>query len=121
MVQEADGDRPAAEPFSDSSWSLLNLLLGPELAHSPLLRPFLCITLADSLATLSLFLPFLFLPDLAMAAGVPAGQAALLVSVAGLSSSLGRWRPARRSSPGSSPACSATGPGAARSPSPSSV
>ena len=69
--------------------------------------------LADSLATLALFLPFLFLPDLAKSSGIeaekvecfhinchqnklrlsstmPILQAAWLVAAAGLSSSLGR-------------------------------
>merc|ERR1719192_672776 len=69
---------------------LLVLLLGSDLASSPLLSSFLAIALADSLATLALFLPFLFLPDLAKSSGIEADKAAALVAAAGLSSSFGR-------------------------------
>ena len=39
-----------------------------------LLSSFLAIALADSLATLALFLPFLFLPDLAKSSGIEADK-----------------------------------------------
>merc|ERR1712062_224878 len=58
---------------------LLVLLLGSDLASSPLLSSFLAIALADSLATLALFLPFLFLPNLAKSSGIEADKAAALV------------------------------------------
>ena len=55
----------------------LVLLLGSDLANSPLLSSFLSIALADSLATLALFLPFLFLPDLAKSSGIEAEKVKL--------------------------------------------
>ena len=54
----------------------LVLLLGYDLANSPLLSSFISIALADSLATLALFLPFLFLPDLAKSSGIEADKVA---------------------------------------------
>ena len=53
---------------------VLVLLLGSDLANSPLLSSFISIALADSLATLALFLPFLFLPDLAKSSGIEADE-----------------------------------------------
>ena len=41
-------------------------------------------------SALALFIPFTFLPDLAMAAGVSSKDAAFLISAAGISSSVGR-------------------------------
>ena len=52
----------------------LVLLLGSDLANSPLLSSFISIALADSLATLALFLPFLFLPELAKSSGIEADK-----------------------------------------------
>ena len=43
-------------------------------AFNFLLSSFLAIALADSLATLALFLPFLFLPDLAKSSGIEADK-----------------------------------------------
>ena len=49
---------------------LLAMVLGPGLLRHPLLPSFLWVALADSLATLALFLPFLFLPNLAINEGL---------------------------------------------------
>jgi len=89
---EVQEEHPALLPQQEEQAprGLVRLLLGPDLPRSPLFIPFLFVAVADALATLALFLPFLFLPDLAKDAGVDATKAATLVSVAGLSSSLGR-------------------------------
>ena len=89
---EVQEEHPALLPQQEEQAprGLVRLLLGPDLPRSPLFIPFLFVAVADALATLALFLPFLFLPDLAKDAGVEANKAATLVSVAGLSSSLGR-------------------------------
>ena len=63
--------------------SLLIVVLSPELLDSPALPTNLIIALADGLATLALFVPFTYLPDLAMANGVSANDAAFLISAAG--------------------------------------
>ena len=60
----------ASGPAQEHQRGLLALVLGPGLARSPLLSSFLCVALSDSFATLALFLPFLFLPDLAASAGI---------------------------------------------------
>jgi len=68
-------------------WSMF---LSKELLESPGLSTFLLVALGDGVATLALFIPFTFLPDFAMAAGVSSKDAAFLISAAGISSSVGR-------------------------------
>ena len=63
--------------------SLLSLLLSPDLRDSPALSSYLLVALGDGLATLALFVPFTFLPDLAVSKGVEPSNAAFLISAAG--------------------------------------
>jgi len=68
----------------------LNYVLGQELASAPSLFVFALLAAADMLSTLALYIPFTHLPSAAEAAGVSATNAALLVSVIGVSNTLGR-------------------------------
>lgn len=67
--------------------SLLSLLLSPDLRDSPALSSYLLVALGDGLATLALFIPFTFLPDLAVSKGVEPSNAAFLISAAGVKTS----------------------------------
>ena len=67
--------------------SLLSLLLSPDLRDSPALSSYLLVAAADGLATLALFIPFTFLPDLAVSKGVEPSNAAFLISAAGVTCS----------------------------------
>ena len=69
--------------------SLLSLLLSPDLRDSPALSSYLLVALGDGLATLALFIPFTFLPDLAVSRGVEPNNAAFLISAAGMTLSHG--------------------------------
>ena len=63
--------------------TLVSWMLSPELLASPSLPVYLLIALADGLATLALFVPFTYLPQLAMSHGIPANDAAFLISATG--------------------------------------
>ena len=67
--------------------SLLSVLLSPDLRDSPALSSYLLVALGDGLATLALFIPFTFLPDLAVSKGVEPSNAAFLISAAGVKTS----------------------------------
>ena len=56
-----------------------------DLLRSPRLLQFLVVGLGDSLATLSLYIPFTHLPAAVQARGVSPAQASLLISVIGVS------------------------------------
>ena len=71
-----------ASPMSCSK-SLISLFLSKDLLESPALSTYLLIALADGVATLALFIPFTYLPDLAVSKGVSANDAAFLISAAG--------------------------------------
>ena len=62
---------------------LLEALLSPELAASPALPTYLLVAAADGVATLALFIPFTYLPDLAVSRGIAPDNAAFLISAAG--------------------------------------
>ena len=62
---------------------LLEALLSPELAGSPALPTYLLVAAADGVATLALFIPFTYLPDLAVSRGIAPDKAAFLISAAG--------------------------------------
>ena len=62
-----------ASPMSCSK-SLISLFLSKDLLESPALSTYLLIALADGVATLALFIPFTYLPDLAISQGVSAKQ-----------------------------------------------
>ena len=61
-------------------------VLDPRILRSPRLLQFLVVGLADSLATLSLYIPFTHLPAAVLDRGVSPAQASLLISVIGVSS-----------------------------------
>ena len=63
--------------------SLLSVLLSPDLRDSPALSSYLLVAIADGVATLALFIPFTYLPDLAVSKGVEPSNAAFLISAAG--------------------------------------
>eukprot|EP00092_Neocalanus_flemingeri_P039693 GFUD01043225.1.p1 GENE.GFUD01043225.1~~GFUD01043225.1.p1 ORF type:complete len:450 (+),score=115.12 GFUD01043225.1:98-1447(+) len=65
-------------------------VLGSDLANSAALPVFFLLALGDMLATLSLYIPYTHLPSAAMATGVSASHAALLVSAIGVTNTLGR-------------------------------
>ena len=69
---------------------LLSLVVGADLATSPALALFCCCSLGDFLATMSLYIPYTHLPDMAIARGVPPARAAFLISAAGICSTVGR-------------------------------
>ena len=59
-----------------------------DLLRSPRLLQFLVVGLGDSLATLSLYIPFTHLPAAVQARGVSPAQASLLISVIGVTISI---------------------------------
>ena len=59
-----------------------------DLLRSPRLLQFLVVGLGDSLATLSLYIPFTHLPAAVQARGVSPAQASLLISVIGVAISI---------------------------------
>ena len=67
--------------------SLLSVLLSPDLRDSPALSSYLLVAIGDGIGTLALFIPFTYLPDLAMSKGVEPSSAAFLISAAGKKSS----------------------------------
>ena len=67
--------------------SLLSVLLSPDLRDSPALSSYLLVAIGDGIGTLALFIPFTYLPDLAMSKGVEPSSAAFLISAAGEKSS----------------------------------
>ena len=76
---------------SPTGWRwLLSLVVGPGLASSKFLPMFLIVMVGDFLATMSLYIPYTHLPDLAMARGVSSQDAAFLISAAGIGSMAGR-------------------------------
>jgi len=71
----------------------LRKLLGDGLASSPLLPVFLLLLFADCLSCLALYIPYTYLPGVAMTAvgeGVTKSFGALLISAAGISNAVGR-------------------------------
>ena len=69
---------------------LLSLIVGPGLASSESLTLFLMVMLGDFLATMALCIPYIHLPDMAIARGVEPRNAAFLISSAGICSTIGR-------------------------------
>ena len=65
-------------------------MVGESLATSPTLFLFFTVMLGDFLATMSLYIPYTHLPDMAIARGVPPARAAFLISAAGICSTVGR-------------------------------
>ena len=69
---------------------LLSLIVGRDLASSSSLGLFFMVMAGDFLATMSLYIPYTHLPDMAMARGVDPRDAAFLISSAGICSTVGR-------------------------------
>ena len=69
---------------------LLSLIVGPGLASSESLTLCLMVMLGDFLATMALCIPYVHLPDMAIARGVEPRNAAFLISSAGMCSTIGR-------------------------------
>ena len=87
--QEVNSEQ--AEPVACRGWRwLLSWLVGSSLASSPTLPLFLMVMLGDFLATMSLTIPYTFLPAMAVAQGISAQDAAFLISAAGISSTVRR-------------------------------
>merc|ERR1712013_560670 len=69
---------------------VLSTLLDPQLYNSPVLGLFLLVCLADVVATLSLFIPFHYVPSIARERGLTQTQGAMLISATGVCSTAGR-------------------------------
>ena len=83
--------RDTDKPDTSSSSSCLDKLLGHQMSSSKsMLSLFVLLGLADMLSTLSLYIPYTYLPSAAMARGVSGGHAAMLISSIGVSNTLGR-------------------------------
>ena len=77
------------EPVACQGWRwALSWLVGNSLASSPSLPLFLMVMVGDFLATMSLCIPYTFLPAMAVAQGIGAQDAAFLISAAGISSTV---------------------------------
>ena len=78
------------EPVDFKGWRwVLSWIVGNSLASSPSLPLFLMVMVGDFLATMSLCIPYTFLPAVAVAKGIGAQDAAFLISAAGISSTVG--------------------------------
>ena len=69
---------------------LLSLIVGRNLATTSALALFFMVMAGDFLATMSLYIPYTHLPDMAIARGVDPRDAAFLISSAGICSTVGR-------------------------------
>ena len=69
---------------------LFCFVVSEELVMSSRFGLFLVALTGDFLATMALYIPYTHLPKLAESRGVPAAQAAFLISAAGVSNTLGR-------------------------------
>jgi len=83
--EEEDGGDKGPEPHL-----LLQLALGKELARSNRLLTFLLFSLSDFLAFVAIYIPYTYLPPLAIAHNILPGDAAFLISAGGISNTLGR-------------------------------
>jgi MFS family permease len=69
---------------------ILVFALGRELADTNRLATFLLVVLADFIAFMAIYIPYTYLPPLAIADGILPGDAAFIISVGGISNTLGR-------------------------------
>ena len=84
--QQPDVGNNISNPQTSSSRSCLILLLGDQMANSPLLSIFFLVAIADCLAFIGLYIPYTYLPSAAQAA-VPTASAsfgASLISLMGV-------------------------------------
>ena len=89
--EEEDSHVVTAQVSPPKGWRwLLSLIVGPSLATSASLPTFLIVMIGDFLATMSLYIPYTHLPEMAMARGVKSRNAAFLISAAGIGSTIGR-------------------------------
>ena len=89
--EEEQGGGAGEQRRDCSGWRfLLSLIVGRDLATSSSLGLFFIVMTGDFLATMSLYIPYTHLPDMAMARGVDPRDAAFLISSAGICSTVGR-------------------------------
>jgi len=89
--EESESSSVSTERSECKGWRwILSLIVGPSLASSDSLLLFLMVMIGDFLATMSLYIPYTHLPDMAVARGVEPRNAAFLISAAGICSTLGR-------------------------------
>jgi len=69
---------------------IFSWIVGPALAVSPSLTTFFLVMAGDFLATICLYIPYTYLPPLAISRGLDAGQIGFLISSAGISNTVGR-------------------------------
>ena len=87
---DQEGSGVQIEPVALKGWRwVLSWIVGNSLASSPSLPLFLMVMVGDFLATMSLCIPYTFLPAVAVAKGIGAQDAAFLISAAGISSTVG--------------------------------
>ena len=89
-ASDQEDPRVQIEPIDFKGWRwVLSWIVGNSLASSPSLPLFLMVMVGDFLATMSLCIPYTFLPAVAVAKGIGAQDAAFLISAAGISSTVG--------------------------------
>ena len=89
-ASDQEDPRVQIEPVDFKGWRwVLSWIVGNSLASSPSLPLFLMVMVGDFLATMSLCIPYTFLPAVAVAKGIGAQDAAFLISAAGISSTVG--------------------------------
>ena len=89
--EEEQLEQTDTPPIECRGWRWpLSFLVGSTLASSPALPLFLMVMVGDFLATMSLCIPYTFLPAMAVTQGIDAQDAAFLISAAGISSTVGR-------------------------------
>lgn len=87
---DQEGSGVQIEQVALKGWRwVLSWIVGNSLASSPSLPLFLMVMVGDFLATMSLCIPYTFLPAVAVAKGIGAQDAAFLISAAGISSTVG--------------------------------
>ena len=89
--QETTSDQESSSTTSPSClMKCISMFFSRKLLSSPNLSTFLLIVLGDCVASMSLYIPFTFLPDEASSKGVSLDDASFLIAAMGISSSLGR-------------------------------
>ena len=89
-VSEAESEAGNGDQQLSKLDKILGLFIERDLYRNPSFCLYLLVCLADLAATLSLFIPFQYLPAIAHAQGVHKSQAAYIISATGISSTIGR-------------------------------
>jgi len=91
-IIESIEEEDASDIDTPSSWFtyILSWVVGPALAESPSLTTFFLVMAGDFLATICLYIPYTYLPPLAMSRGLEPAQIGFLISSAGISNTVGR-------------------------------